>query len=48
MSAIETSVRPEVAATVTLSEETGRVSVFRDGKATSMRRHEIGGEWRAE
>jgi diadenylate cyclase len=48
MSAIETSVRPEVVATVTLSEETGRVSVFRDGEATSMRRHELGGEWRAE
>ncbi|OYR46988.1 MULTISPECIES: diadenylate cyclase [unclassified Halorubrum] len=48
MSAIETSVRPEVVATVTLSEETGRVSVFRDGDATSMRRNEIGGEWRAE
>lgn len=48
MSAIETSVRPEVVATVTLSEETGRVSVFRDGEAESMRRHEIGGEWRAE
>ncbi|WP_144797443.1 diadenylate cyclase [Halorubrum depositum] len=48
MSAIETSVRPEVVATVTLSEETGRVSRFRDGEATSMRRHELGGEWRAE
>jgi len=48
MSAIETSVRPEVVATVTLSEETGRVSVFRDGEATSMRRHELGGEWRVE
>jgi len=48
MSAIETSVRPEVVATVTLSEETGRVSVFRDGEAESMRRQEIGGAWRAE
>ncbi|MFC7187464.1 diadenylate cyclase [Halorubrum yunnanense] len=47
MSATETSVRPEVVATVTLSEETGRVSVFRDGEAASMQRHEIGGEWRA-
>ncbi|QWC18115.1 diadenylate cyclase [Halorubrum sp. 2020YC2] len=46
MSAIETSVRPEVVATVTLSEETGRVSVFRDGEADSMRREEIGGRWR--
>ena len=48
MSAIETSVRPEVVATVTLSEETGRVSVFRDGEANSMRREEIGGRWRDE
>jgi len=48
MSAVETSVRPEVVATVTLSEETGRVSVFRDGEADSVRRHELGGEWRAE
>ncbi|WP_280586599.1 diadenylate cyclase [Halorubrum sp. Boch-26] len=48
MSAIETSVRPEIVATVTLSEETGRVSVFRDGKAASMRRDELGGKWRAE
>jgi diadenylate cyclase len=48
MSAIETSVRPEVVATVTLSEETGRVSVFRDGEANSMRREEIGGRWRCE
>ncbi|WP_144922886.1 diadenylate cyclase [Halorubrum salsamenti] len=48
MSAIETSVRPEVVATVTLSEETGRVSVFRDGDATSMERDDLGGQWRAE
>jgi len=48
MSAIETSVRPEVVATVTLSEETGRVSVFRDGEADSMRRHQLGGPWRVE
>ena len=39
---------PEVGETVTLGEETGRVSVFRDGEATSMRRHELGGEWRVE
>ncbi|EMA65016.1 diadenylate cyclase [Halorubrum kocurii] len=48
MSAIETSVRPEVVATVTLSEETGRVSVFRDGDAESMTRDALGGKWRAE
>jgi len=39
----ETSVRPEVVATVTLSEETGRVSVFRNGDAESMERNELGG-----
>ncbi|EMA66844.1 hypothetical protein C461_10046 [Halorubrum aidingense JCM 13560] len=48
MSAIETSVRPEVIATVTVSEETGRVSVFRDGEAESLTRDELGGPWRAE
>ena len=48
MSAIETSVRPQVVATVTLSEETGRVSVFRDGEAESMTRDELGGPWRTE
>ena len=48
ISAIETSIRPEVVATVTLSEESGRVSVFRDGDAESMERAELGGQWRAE
>jgi len=48
MSAMETSVRPEVVATVTLSEETGRVSVFRDGEAHTTRREAVGGRWRAE
>ena len=48
MSALETSVRPEVVATVALSEETGRVSVFHDGDADSARRDELGGPWRGE
>ena len=48
MSAIETSVRPEVVATVTLSEESGRVSVFRDGEATTYTRRELGGRWRGD
>lgn len=48
MSAIETSVRPEVVATVTLSEETGRVSVFHDGEAESHRRGELGSPWCSE
>jgi hypothetical protein len=48
MSAIETSIRPEVVATVTLSEETGRVSVFRNGQATTAQRDDLGGQWRVE
>lgn len=48
MSAMETSLRPEVVATVTLSEETGRVSVFVDGEPDTTRRGAIGGRWRAE
>lgn len=47
MSAVETSVRPEVVATITLSEETGRVSVFRDGEASTAKRGEVGNQWRA-
>ena len=46
MSALETSIRPSVVATVTLSEETGRVSVFRDGNVRSYKRDELGGKWR--
>jgi hypothetical protein len=48
MSAIETSVRPEVVATITLSEETGRVSVFRDGVADTTPRKQLGGRWRTD
>ncbi|MCL9818187.1 diadenylate cyclase [Natronocalculus amylovorans] len=48
MSAIETSVRPEVIATITLSEESGRVSVFRDGEMESRSRQQIATEWRAD
>lgn len=48
MSAVETSTRPAVVATVTLSEETGRVSVFRDGEVFSRERDEIGRKWTAD
>lgn len=48
MSALETSVRPEVVATVTLSEETGRVTVFEDGEADTTRRAALGGPWRVD
>jgi hypothetical protein len=46
MSALETSVRETIVATVTLSEETGRVSVFEDGNFRTCERHELGGRWR--
>jgi len=46
MSPLETSLRPAVVATVTLSEESGRVSVFQDGAVRSTQREEIAGEWR--
>lgn len=46
MSALETSIRRSVVATVTLSEETGRVSVFKDGNVRSYKRDELGGKWR--
>lgn len=46
MSALETSIRTPVVATVTLSEETGRVSVFTDGNVRSYKRDALGGRWR--
>ncbi len=45
LSAAEISTRQEVLATVTLSEENGRVTVFRRGQYTDRRRNEIGGRW---
>jgi len=48
MSALETSIRPAVVATITLSEETGRVSVFEDGAVESVPRSEIAQRWRAD
>ena len=46
LSAVEVSTREEVLAAVTLSEENGRVTVFRDGTYEDRRRHELGGRWR--
>lgn len=46
MSALDTSLRDDVVATITLSEETGRVTVFCDGKFDAAERAEIGGRWR--
>jgi hypothetical protein len=48
MSALEASTRPGVLAAVTLSEETGRVTVFEDGGYTDRERDELGGRWRAD
>jgi len=45
MSALETSLREEVVATVTLSEETGRVSIFNNGNVRTRRRDELGETW---
>lgn len=47
MSALDTSLRPDVIAAITLSEEDGRVTVFDDGRFTSYRRAEIDRKWRA-
>ena len=47
MSALDTSLRDDVVATVTLSEENGRVTVFIDGAFDDYDRTELGGRWRA-
>ena len=41
MSALETSTRDAVFAVVTLSEENGRVTVFRDGDYDDRQRDEL-------
>jgi len=46
MSALETSLRPAVVATVTLSEETGRVTVFENGSVETTPREAISERWR--
>jgi hypothetical protein len=48
MSALDVSAREAVVAAVTLSEESGRVTRFRDGEYTSYPREELGGEWRVD
>jgi len=47
LSAIEVSVREEVLATITLSEENGRMSLFIDGDYEDYLRDELGGAWRS-
>jgi hypothetical protein len=46
LSAVEVSTREEVLAAVTLSEENGRVTVFRNGNYDDRERGELGGRWR--
>ncbi|WP_435101304.1 diadenylate cyclase [Halarchaeum sp. P4] len=46
MSAIDTSVRDEVVFAITLSEETGRVTVFQDGEYEDWSREQLGAPWR--
>ena len=48
LSALEASIREEVLAAVTLSEEDGRVTVFEDGTYEDYPREELGGRWRPE
>ena len=45
MSALDTSRRPNVISTQTLSEETGRVTIFENGSFDTYERTELGGEW---
>ena len=48
MSAYETSLRPDVVATLTLSEESGRVTEFQDGIFDTATRDTIGEPWRGK
>ena len=45
MSALDTSAREEVVATVTLSAENGRVTTFRDGEFVTRSREELDRKW---
>lgn len=48
MSALDASVRTDVIAAITLSEQDGRVTVFTDGEFIDYQRDELGGEWRTD
>lgn len=48
MSAQDTSGRPSIVATLTLSEEDGRVTEFREGTYETTCREELGGRWRVQ
>ncbi|ELY57741.1 diadenylate cyclase [Natronolimnohabitans innermongolicus] len=45
MSALDTSRRRNAVSTLTLSEETGRVTSFENGSFETTKRSELGGEW---
>ncbi|WP_336365330.1 hypothetical protein [Halalkalicoccus salilacus] len=46
MSALDTSARPEVVTTITLSAETGRITVFEEGEYTTTPREKLSEKWR--
>ncbi|MFB6096730.1 MAG: hypothetical protein ABEJ74_05025 [Haloferacaceae archaeon] len=48
MSAVDTSIRDEVIAAVTLSEESGRVTVFEAGNYDDTPRDRLGDPWRGD
>lgn len=48
MSALDVSTRDDVVATVTLSQASGRVTVFEDGTYESTERTMLGAPWRTE
>lgn len=48
MSALDVSTRPDVVVTLTLSQESGRVTTFEDGNYESIARDELGGRWREQ
>ena len=48
MSALDTSTREEVVATLTLSQESGRVTIFRGGDFDSIERSDLAAKWRAD
>ncbi|MFB6101816.1 MAG: DNA integrity scanning protein DisA nucleotide-binding domain protein [Haloplanus sp.] len=48
MSAVDTSARDEVVATITLSEEDGRVTVFQNGDYVDYQHESLGGVWRGD
>lgn len=45
MSALDTSARPEVVTTITLSAETGRITVFEDGEYRTTPRDKLTQVW---